>query len=103
MNPIQVSPTCINNLKLHITNIFQASMQNCKDISIRQRIVVSPFDHAACKNEMNAIEQAAHDAVQIDVENPYLPAPVIIRPHDQNALHCLGLTMVGNERKLLIQ
>jgi hypothetical protein len=46
--------------------------------------------------------QAAQDASVINVEGPMLPAPTIVRPGDHNALHCLGMTMVGKERKLLI-
>ena len=77
-------------------------MSNCKDLSTRQRIVVSPFDHQTCMDELPLIMQAAQDAGNINVEGPMLPAPTIIRPTDPNALHCLGMTMVGRERKLLI-
>ena len=78
-------------------------MTSCRDISIRQRIIVIPFDHATCKSEMEAIEQAAVDAYPINMSNPMLPAQSIVRPGDHNAYHGLGLTFVGNERKLLIQ
>ena len=78
-------------------------MSSCKDIQVRQRIIVSPFDHQACMDEMDAIEMAARDAYHINMENPMLPAPTIIRPSDPYALHCLGMTMVGNKRKLLIE
>jgi hypothetical protein len=54
-------------------------------------------------DEMEAIEMAARDAYHINIENPMLPAATIIRPHDTNALHCLGMTMVGSKRKLLIE
>ena len=50
-----------------------------------------------------AIEQAAKDAANIRPDDPMLPAPTIVRPHDYNALHCLGLTMVGHSRKPLIE
>ena len=78
-------------------------MSGCRDIQARQRIVVSPFDHQTCLDEMDAIELAARDAYLINIENPMLPAPTIIRPTDPNALHCLGFTMVGNMRKPLIE
>ena len=78
-------------------------MTAAKDITLRQPIVVCPLDHAACKQEMEAIEQAAKDASFISTENPMLPAPTIIRTNDPNALNALGMTMVGNTRKLLIE
>ena len=78
-------------------------MTNCKDITVKQSIVVTPFDHITCKNEMDAIAQAAVDAYPINMLNPMLPAQTIIRPGDHNALHALGFTYVGKERKLLIQ
>ena len=78
-------------------------MTSAKDITVRQPIVVCPLDHAGCKQEMDAIEQAAKDASMIDTDNPMLPAPTIIRMNDYNALHALGMTMVGNTRKLLIE
>jgi hypothetical protein len=54
-------------------------------------------------DEMEAIELAARDAYYINIENPMLPAATIIRPNDTNALHCLGMTIVENKRKLLIE
>lgn len=54
-------------------------------------------------DEMDAIELAARDAYHINIENPMLPAPTIVRPNDTNALHCLGMTKVGDKRKLLIE
>ena len=78
-------------------------MTSAKDIELRQPIVVCPLDHTACKEEMEAIEQAAKDAAHIRVDNPMLPAPTITRVNDYNALHCLGMTMVGNMRKPLIE
>ena len=78
-------------------------MTSAKDILLRQPIVVCPLDHAACKDEMEAIEQAAKDASNIKPENPMLPAPTIVRMNDYNALHALGMTMVGTTRKVLIE
>ena len=78
-------------------------MQSARDILLRQPIVVCPLDHAGCKEEMEAIEQSAKDAAYIDPDNPMLPAQTIIRPMDYNSLHVLGITMVGNLRKPLIQ
>ena len=65
--------------------------------------MVCPLDHAGCKEEMEAIEQAARDAAHINPDNPMLPAPVIVKTHDHNALHVLGMTMVGTVRKPLIE
>ncbi|MCJ1275865.1 hypothetical protein MMC21_003669 [Puttea exsequens] len=81
----------------------KAHMTTAKDILLRQPIVVCPIDHTACKEEMEAIEQAAKDAAHIRPENPMLPAPTIIRVNDYNALHALGMTMVGTTRKPLIE
>ena len=78
-------------------------MTSAKDILLRQPIVVCPLDHTACKEEMEAIEQAAKDAGTIRPDNPMLPAPTIIRVNDYNALHALGMTMVGATRKPLIE
>lgn len=77
-------------------------MISARDIVIRQPIVVCPIDHAGCKEEMEAIEQSARDAAMINPENPVLPAPKIIRYHDPNALAVLGVAVVGNQKKPLI-
>jgi hypothetical protein len=78
-------------------------MSSAKDIILRQPIVVCPFDHAGCKEEMEAIEQAAKDAAHISQDNPMLPAINIVRANDPGGLRALGLCIVGNERKLLIE
>lgn len=51
---------------------------------------------------MEAIEQAAKDAAHIRPDNPSLPAPNIVKVNDYNALHSLGVIMVGQSRKPLI-
>lgn len=81
----------------------KAHMTSAKDILLRQPIVVCPLDHTACKEEMEAIGQAAKDASSVKPDNPMLPAPTIIRVNDYNALHTLGMTMVGSTRKPLIE
>ncbi|KAI9679510.1 MAG: hypothetical protein M1817_005532 [Caeruleum heppii] len=81
----------------------KAHLTSAKDILLRQPIVVCPYDYAGCKEEMNAIEQAAKDAAHINAENPMLPAPTILRENDHDALHTLGMTMVGTTRKPLIE
>lgn len=78
-------------------------MTSAKDITLRQRIIVCPLDHAGCKEEMEAIEQSAKDATNIRPDNPMLPARTITRMNDYNALHTLGMTMVGSVRKPLIE
>jgi hypothetical protein len=51
---------------------------------------------------MEAIEQAARDAVHVNPDNPMLPLPSIVRPNDPNALRYLGVAIVGNQKKPLI-
>jgi hypothetical protein len=52
---------------------------------------------------MDAIEQAAKDASHVDPNNPMLPACTIIKAHDKDALRALGWTMVGGQRKMVIE
>ena len=78
-------------------------MTSAKDITLRQPITVCPLDHAGCKEEMEAIEQAVNAAASVKPDNPMLPAPSIAKMNDYNALHTLGMTMVGNTRKPLIE
>jgi hypothetical protein len=82
--------------------ILQAHMTAAKDILLRQQIIVCPYDQQSCKEEMDAIEQAAKDASHVDPNNPMLPARTIIRATDRDALKALGFTMVGGQRKILI-
>jgi hypothetical protein len=86
------------------TNVFppKAHLTSARDITIRQPIVVCPLDHAGCKEEMEAIEQAARDAAHVNPDNPMLPLPSIVRPSDPNALSHLGCAIVGNQKKALI-
>ena len=51
---------------------------------------------------MEAIEQAARDAVHINPENPMLPLPSVVRLGDPDALSHLGIAMMGNQKKPLI-
>ena len=78
-------------------------MNGAKDIVLKQPIVVCPFDHAGCKAEMEAIEQSAKESAQINVDKPMLPDQTIIRATDPDALHCLGVAIVGNMKKPLIE
>jgi hypothetical protein len=78
-------------------------MSGAKDILLRQPIVVCPFDHAGCKEEMEAIEQAAKDAAHVTPDNPMLPASTIIRANEANGLRALGMAIVGGVRKPLIE
>ncbi|EED13138.1 arrestin domain protein [Talaromyces stipitatus ATCC 10500] len=80
----------------------KAHLISARDILIRQPIVVCPIDHAGCKEEMEAIEQSARDAAMINPENPALPHPTIVRYHDYNALSVLGVAVVGNQKRPLI-
>ncbi|ODM20194.1 hypothetical protein SI65_05182 [Aspergillus cristatus] len=80
----------------------KAHLTSARDILIRQPIVVCPLDHAGCKEEMESIEQAARDAVHVNPDNPMLPLPSIVRPGDPHALSQLGVAIVGNQKKPLI-
>ncbi|KAL2222236.1 arrestin domain protein [Thermoascus aurantiacus ATCC 26904] len=80
----------------------KAHLTNARDIVVRQPIVVCPLDHAGCKEEMEAIEQAAREAAHVNPDNPMLPLPTIIRSGDPNALKYLGVAIVGNQKKPLI-
>ncbi|RMZ03781.1 hypothetical protein D0860_06662 [Hortaea werneckii] len=81
----------------------KAKLSSARDILLRQPIVVCPFDHAGCKEEMGAIEQAAKDAAHISPDNPMLPAATIIRANDPAGLRALGVGMIGGVRKVLIE
>lgn len=102
---VKVSPSTrpASTNPAHTNSWYQAHMTAAKDILIRQPIIVCPLDHAGCKEEMEAIEQAAKDAAHVDKDNPMLPARTIVRMNDYNALHTLGMTMVGQQRKPLIE
>lgn len=82
--------------------LIKAHLTAARDIIIRQPIVVCPIDHAGCKEEMEAIEQSARDAALINPDNPMLPLPTIVRSGEPNALDCLGVAVVGNLKKPLI-
>jgi len=78
-------------------------MSSARDIILRQPIVICPMDQQACKEEMDAIEQAANDASHVDQNNPMLPARTIILATDRDSLRALGLCMVGGQKKPLIE
>ncbi|KAI0006713.1 arrestin domain-containing protein [Xylariaceae sp. FL0662B] len=82
---------------------IKAHMTSARDITLRQPIVICPLDHQACKEEMEAIEQAAKDASAVDQNNPMLPARRIVLATDPSALSTLGLCLVGGQKKLLIE
>ncbi|KAI6085647.1 arrestin domain-containing protein [Hypoxylon rubiginosum] len=82
---------------------IKAQLTAARDIILRQPIVICPLDHQACKEEMEAIEQAAKDASSVDANNPMLPARTIVLADAPNALAALGLCMVGGQKKPLIE
>jgi hypothetical protein len=86
-----------------LISLFQAQLGSAKDIVLKKPIVVCPFDHATCKEEMPAIEEAAKEAAKISRENPMAPAAWIVKANDPDGLKCLGICMVGGERRLLIE
>lgn len=89
--------------KIEFYLTVKATLSGAKDILLRQPIVVCPFDHAGCQQEMDAIEQAAREARGISPENPMLPAPSIVRATEAGGLRTLGVAMVGGLRKPLIE
>ena len=78
-------------------------MQSARDITLRQPIVICPMDQQACKEEMDAIEQAAKDASHIDPNSPNLDEPLIIFSSEKEAIRHLGLCEVGGVKKMLIE
>ncbi|RCI11357.1 hypothetical protein L249_7136, partial [Ophiocordyceps polyrhachis-furcata BCC 54312] len=65
-------------------------------------VVICPLDQQGCKEEMDAIEQAAKDAALVDPNNPMLPARTIVLASDRDALRSLGLCTVGGQKKPFI-
>ncbi|PHH61506.1 hypothetical protein CDD81_297 [Ophiocordyceps australis] len=78
---------------------IKVQLGGARDVAVRQPIVICPLDQQACKEEMDAIEQAAKDAAIIDINNPSLPDRNIILANDADALRALGLCMVGGQKK----
>ncbi|TKA33728.1 hypothetical protein B0A50_00564 [Salinomyces thailandicus] len=89
--------------KLEYYLTVKAKLSSARDILLRQPIVVCPFDHAGCKEEMAAIEHAAKDAAHLSPDNPMLPAATILRANDPAGLKALGVCNVGGVRKVLIE
>lgn len=86
-----------------LTNWLQAQLSSARDVTARVPLVICPMDQQGCKEEMDAIEQAAMDASHVDPINPMLPARRIILANDREALHTLGLCIVGGQKKPLIE
>lgn len=84
-------------------DIFQVNLSGARDVTLRQPIVICPLDQQACKEEMDAIEQAAKEASHVDPNNPMLPAQTIILANDRDSLRALGLCMVGGQKKPFIE
>lgn len=61
------------------------------------------MDQQACKEEMDAIEQAAKDASHIDPNSPNLQERLIIFASEKEAIRHLGLCEVGGVKKMLIE
>ena len=100
---VKVSQNVSIAISMHPTDYSQAKMSSARDILLRQPIVVCPFDHQSCKEEMEAIEQAAKDAAHISPDNPMLPAATIIKANDPEGLRALGIAMVQGQRRPLIE
>lgn len=83
--------------------MLQAQLSSTRDLTVRQPLVICPMDQQACKEEMDAIEQAAKDASHVDPNNPMLPARSIVLANDRESLKTLGLCLVGGQKKPLIE
>ncbi|KAI0901274.1 arrestin domain-containing protein [Annulohypoxylon nitens] len=89
--------------KIEFYLTIKAQLTSARDITLRQPIVICPLDHQACKEEMDAIEQAAKDASSVDPNNPMLPARNIVLASDPHAMATLGICTVRGEKKPLIE
>ncbi len=78
-------------------------MSSARDITLRQPIVICPWDQQACKEEMKSIETAALEAAQVNPNNHPIPDGTIVRANVQDALHHLGLCVVGGQKRPLIE
>ncbi|ROT42498.1 arrestin domain-containing protein [Sodiomyces alkalinus F11] len=89
--------------KIEFYLTVKAQLSSARDITARIPLVICPMDQQACKEEMDAIEQAAKDASLVDQNNPMLPARSIVLANDLDALKTLGLCIVGGQKKPLIE
>ncbi|OAA41349.1 arrestin domain-containing protein [Metarhizium rileyi] len=89
-------------LELQLLTTLQVQLSGARDVNLRQPIVICPLDQQACKEEMDAIEQAAKDASLVDPNNPMLPARTIILANDRDSLRALGLCFLGGQKKPFI-
>lgn len=81
---------------------MQVNMSGAKDIVHRQPIVVCPFDHNFCRDEMSSIEASAREAATIHPEHPPISPPVVVFAQQPGGLRALGVAMVEGRRKPLI-
>lgn len=98
------SPPCIQPSTRHRSGLThpQAHLTSARDIMLRQPIVICPLDQQACKEEMDAIEQAATEASQVDPQGT-IPGRTIVYATEKDALRHLGVCEVGGVKKLLIE
>ncbi|KAI5864407.1 arrestin domain-containing protein [Durotheca rogersii] len=89
--------------KIEFFLCIKAQLTSARDITLRQPIVICSMDHQACKEEMDAIEQAARDASSVDPNNPPLPPRTIILANDPGALGTTGIRVIGGQKKPLIE
>ncbi|CRK14344.1 hypothetical protein BN1708_002619 [Verticillium longisporum] len=89
--------------KIEFYLTVKAQLSSARDVTARVPLVICPMDQQGCKEEMDAIEQAAMDASHVDPINPMLPARRIVLANDREALHTLGLCIVGGQKKPLIE
>ncbi|KAJ2895084.1 arrestin [Zalerion maritima] len=89
--------------KIEFYLTVKAQLTSARDITLRTPIVICPMDQQACKEEMDAIEQAAKDASTVDANNPMLPAHSIVLASDRDHLKSLGLCLVQGQKKPYIE
>jgi hypothetical protein len=52
---------------------------------------------------MRAIEESAKEASRLNRDMPMAPAPYIVKSDNTDGLRMLGITLVGDTRRLLIE
>lgn len=52
---------------------------------------------------MEAIEQSARDAANVNADNPMLPLATIVRASDPDSLKSIGVTVVGGVKRPIIE
>lgn len=87
--------TTTQTYKIEYFVVIKANFSHCKDVSIDQPIVVTPFDHVMCMSLKKAIEDAVAEAKLLE-PNILFSEPRLYRPHDMNSYMLYGVQRVGS-------